>query len=253
MKDNTQKVAIITGTSSGIGADIARTLASDGYVLVITARRRDRGEALEAEIKASGSEVVFIQADLTKEEDIKYVHDFTLQKFGRIDLAVNNAGVHRMTSIIDTELEDYQAIMDTNVKAVWLGMKYQIQAMQNQGGGSIINIASNVAHNGAKNMAVYAASKHAVLGLTKAAALDHANENILINAVSPGPTRTEMFDGAVNGNQEMEDAIIDWVPLGRIGLSQDVANAVSYIASDKASFMTGHSMVIDGGTLAGFN
>lgn len=171
MTEEGTKVAIITAASSGMGVAITKILAQQGFAVGFAARREDRGRELEEGIKAAEGKAVFIQADLTREEDIKNFHERALSLFGHIDVAVNNAGAHRGQTLTESSVEDYNTIKDTNVKAVWLSTKYQIEAMrQHSEGGSIINIAFNVAHNGAKNAALYVMSKHAVLGLNKAAA-----------------------------------------------------------------------------------
>lgn len=254
MNPSKRQVALITGANSGIGAAISETLASEGYAIVLAARREDQGMALERQIKEAGGDAVFVRADLTREENIRHLHEKALSVYGRIDAAVNNAGVHRGQMLTESSIEDYNAIMDTNVRAVWLGMKYQIEAMrQTEDGGAIVNIASNVGHNGAHKLALYVASKHAVIGLTKAAAIDHGAEGIRINTVSPGPIRTEMFEKAVDGDPELEAAITNWVPLGRVGTAREVARVVRWLVSEEASFVNGHSLAVDGGTLAGFN
>lgn len=251
---NSNPVAVITGASSGIGEAITKLLAKQGFAVVFGARRADKGQTLEAVIQADGGKAKFVQTDVNQESDVQSLVSAAIESFGTLDVAVNCAGVHRPQTLTESSNEDYDAVLNTNLKALWWSMKYEIEALKSENkGGVIINIGSNVGVNGAKNAALYVASKHAVSGLTKAAALDYAQDNIRVNIVNPGPVRTEMFENAVNGDPDVEAFFESWVPMGRVGHVDDVANAVAYLASPEAKYLTGASIAVDGGTLAGFN
>jgi NAD(P)-dependent dehydrogenase (short-subunit alcohol dehydrogenase family) len=215
--------------------------------VVVAGRRDEVGQALANELHSLGSEAEFISADVRKEEDVRALVDKTVERFGRLDVAVNNAGSEgKPGPITDQTAESYAATFDTNVLGVILSMKHEVRAMQRQGAGSIINISSTYGHEGAAGASVYVGSKHAVEGLTKSVALELAKSGIRVNAVAPGPTDTGMLT-RFTGTPENKAALVTTVPMARLGLSEELAAAIVFIASDEASFITGHVLNVDGG------
>ncbi|MFD4545024.1 SDR family NAD(P)-dependent oxidoreductase [Streptomyces sp. NPDC058466] len=240
-------VILITGALTGIGRAAAVAFAKKGANVVAAGRRDEAGKALVEELRAFGTEAEFINADVRKEDDVRAMVDETVARFGRLDVAVNNAGTEgRPSPITDQTAETYNATFDTNVLGVVLSMKHQVRAMREQGSGSIINISSTYGHQGAPGASVYVGSKHAVEGLTKSVALEVAESGIRVNAVAPGPTDTGMLT-RFTGTPENKAALVTQVPLDRLGLSEEVADAIVFIASDEASFITGHILNVDGG------
>jgi NAD(P)-dependent dehydrogenase (short-subunit alcohol dehydrogenase family) len=215
--------------------------------VVVAGRRDEVGQALANELHSLGSEAEFISADVRKEEDVRALVDKTVERFGRLDVAVNNASSEgKPGPITDQTAESYAATFDTNVLGVILSMKHEVRAMQRQGAGSIINISSTYGHEGAAGASVYVGSKHAVEGLTKSVALELAKSRIRVNAVAPGPTDTGMLT-RFTGTPENKAALVTTVPMARLGLSEELAAAIVFIASDEASFITGHVLNVDGG------
>jgi NAD(P)-dependent dehydrogenase (short-subunit alcohol dehydrogenase family) len=246
-------VVLITGALSGIGRVAAVAFAKKGANLVVAGRRDEVGQALVKELRSFGSEVEFINADVRKEDDVRALVDQTVARFGRLDVAVNNAGTEgRGGSITDQTPESYAATFDTNVLGVILSMKHEVRVMQAKGTGrgSIINISSTYGHEGAAGASIYAGSKHAIEGITKSVALEIAKSGIRVNAVAPGPTDTGMLT-RFTGTPEKKAALETGVPMGRLGLTEELANAIVFIASDEASFITGHVPNVDGGKTAG--
>ncbi|MFD4623939.1 SDR family NAD(P)-dependent oxidoreductase [Streptomyces sp. NPDC058475] len=240
-------VILITGALTGIGRAAAVAFAKKGANVVAAGRRDEAGKALVEELRAFGTEAEFINADVRKEDDVRAMVDETVARFGRLDVAVNNAGTEgRPSPITDQTAETYNATFDTNVLGVVLSMKHQVRAMREQGTGSIINISSTYGHQGAPGASVYVGSKHAVEGITKSVALEVAESGIRVNAVAPGPTDTGMLT-RFTGTPENKAALVTQVPLDRLGLSEEVADAIVFIASDEASFITGHILNVDGG------
>ena len=240
-------VVLITGALTGIGRATALAFAKDGARLVVSGRRETEGKALEAELRGLGAEAAFIQADVRHDDEVRDLVDQTVARFGRIDAAVNNAGTEgRKGLVVEQTAESYAATFDTNVLGVILSMKHEVRVMQVQGSGSIINISSTYGHEGAAGASVYVGSKHAVEGLTKSVALETARSGIRVNAVAPGPTDTGMLT-RFTGTADNKAALVTTVPMGRLGLSEEVANAIVFIASDEASFITGHVLNVDGG------
>jgi NAD(P)-dependent dehydrogenase (short-subunit alcohol dehydrogenase family) len=241
------QVVLITGALTGIGRAAAIAFAKKGDKIVISGRRDEIGHELVKELRSLGSEAEFINADVRKEEDIRALVDKTVARFGRLDVAVNNAGTEGDRGLITEQTaESYAATFDTNVLGVILSMKHEVRVMQSQGGGSIINVSSTYGHEGAAGASVYVGSKHAVEGITKSVALEIAKSGIRVNAVAPGPTDTGMLT-RFTGTPENKAALVTTVPLGRLGLSEELADAIVFIASDKASFITGHVLNVDGG------
>ena len=240
-------VVLITGALTGIGRAAAVAFAKKGATVVVAGRRDEVGEALAQELRSYGSEAEFVNADVRKEDEVRALVDKTVARFGRLDVAVNNAGTEgRPGPITDQTAESYAATFDTNVLGVILSMKHEVRAMQAQGSGSIINISSTYGHEGAAAAPVYAGSKHAVEGITKSVALELAKSGIRVNAVAPGPTDTGMLT-RFTGAPENKAALVTTVPMGRLGVSEELADAIVFIASDDASFITGHVLNVDGG------
>src|SRR5580693_5116532 len=240
-------VVLITGGLTGIGRAAAIAFANKGAKVVVAGRRDEAGKALARELRSLGSEAEFINADVRKENDVRALVDKTVARFGRLDVAVNNAGTEgHVGPITDQTAESYAATFDTNVLGVILSMKHEVRVMQGQGGGSIINISSTYGHQGAAGASIYVGSKHAVEGVTKSVALETAGSGIRVNVVAPGPTDTGMLTRFTR-TPENKAALVTTVPLGRLGLSEELADAIVFIASDQASFITGHVLNVDGG------
>jgi NAD(P)-dependent dehydrogenase (short-subunit alcohol dehydrogenase family) len=243
------KVALVTGGTSGIGKTTAIEFARAGAKVVLTGRREREGAQVVAEIKKLGGDAAFVRADVAKDADVKRMVDFTVEKFGRLDIAFNNAGVEGKDPLDQTTEAEYRRVFDINVWGVLNSMRHEIPVMLKNGGGAIVNTSSVAGHVGLGHV-IYNASKHAVEGLTKSVALEFAKQNIRINAVAPGAIATEMFDRFAGEHSEMLDSISSLIPVGRVGASEEIAAAVLYLCSDKAKFTTGTSLVVDGGFLA---
>jgi NAD(P)-dependent dehydrogenase (short-subunit alcohol dehydrogenase family) len=247
----THPVILITGALTGIGRATALAFATSGARLVVSGRREAEGKALEAELRQLGAEAVFIHADVRVDDDVRTLVDQAVARFGRIDVAVNNAGTEGKPGlIVDQTADSYAATFDTNVLGTLLSLKHELRVMTAQKSGSIVNISSTYGHEGAAYASVYAGSKHAVEGITKSAALEVAASGVRVNAVAPGPTDTGMLD-RFTGTPENKAALAAGVPLGRIGKPADIAGAVLYLASDSAVFVTGQILSVDGGKTAG--
>jgi NAD(P)-dependent dehydrogenase (short-subunit alcohol dehydrogenase family) len=245
------QVVLITGALTGIGRATALEAARQGHRLVVSGRNEETGQALATELRALGAEAEFVRADVRHEEDVRALLDAAVARFGRIDLAVNNAGTEGQPGPISAQTaETYAATFDTNVLGLLLSMKHEARVMQAQGGGSIVNISSTYGHRGAANASLYAASKHAVEGLTQSAALEFAGAGIRVNAVAPGPTDTGMLD-RFTGSADRKAAMVGGVPLGRLGRPEELARAILFIGSEAASFIAGHVLNVDGGKSAG--
>ncbi|MEZ6142649.1 MAG: glucose 1-dehydrogenase [Zavarzinella sp.] len=244
------KVVLITGGTSGIGKVTALQFAHHGAKVVVAGRREKEGQDVVAEITKAGGEAIFVRTDVANEEDVKNLVDTTVTHFGRLDIAFNNAGVEYASPTTEFRVEDYQRVFDINVKGVFLSLKYEIPAMLKTGG-SIINTSSIAGHIGMAGAGIYIASKHAVEGITKTAALEFAQQNIRINAVAPGAIVTDMIERfAGPAGSEGNKMLAALHPVGRMGKSEEVAAAVLFLASDAASFTTGISLPVDGGFLA---
>ncbi|MDQ1463013.1 MAG: hypothetical protein QOI08_4497 [Actinomycetota bacterium] len=241
-------VVLITGALTGIGRATAVAFAKKGAKAIVVAGRRDEaGKALADELRSLGSEAEFIHVDVRKEDEVRALVNETVARFGRLDVAVNNAGTEgQVGPITDQTAESYAATFDTNVLGVILSMKHEVRAMQGQGSGSIVNISSTYGHEGAAGASVYVGSKHAVEGITKSVALEIAESGIRVNGVAPGPTDTGMLT-RFTGTPENKAALVTGVPMGRLGFSEEVADGVVFISSDEAAFITGHILNVDGG------
>jgi NAD(P)-dependent dehydrogenase (short-subunit alcohol dehydrogenase family) len=242
-------VVLITGALTGIGRAAALAFAKSATV-VVSGRRDVEGKALESELLSLGAKAAFILADVRHEDDVRNLVEQTVARFGRLDVAVNNAGTEgRPGPLTEQTSDSYARMFDTNVLGTLLSLKYELQVMQPQRSGSIINISSTMGERGSANLALYTASKHAVEGLTKSAALEAAPFGVRVNAVAPGPTETGMLD-RLTGAPDKKAAFFASVPLKRAAKPEEIANAVLFLASDKASFITGQIIRVNGGKTA---
>jgi NAD(P)-dependent dehydrogenase (short-subunit alcohol dehydrogenase family) len=242
------KVALITGGASGIGKATALLLARQGVKVVISGRREALGQTVVRDIKAEGFEAAFVIGDVNSEASVRQQIEFAVNKYGRLDLAVNNAGIANETKTIgDSDPAKFQAMVQTNVIGLYLCMKLEIEQMLKTGGGSIVNLASIAGLNGISYAGPYAATKHAVVGLTKSGALDYATRNIRINAVAPGAVKTDIIEQQLALGQFDEAYVSAMHPMARMGKPDEIANGIVWLLSDQASFVTGHILNIDGG------
>jgi NAD(P)-dependent dehydrogenase (short-subunit alcohol dehydrogenase family) len=243
-------VVLITGALTGIGRAAALAFAEEGSRIVVSGRREEAGQALAAELRGLGAEAEFVRADVRHEDDVLALVDRTVELFGRLDAAVNTAGTEgQLGPVTEQSADSYAATFDTNVLGTLLSMKHELRVMEPQGSGSIINISSTYGHLGARGAAVYSASKHAVEGLTKSAALEAAGSGVRVNAVAPGPTETAMLD-RFTGSAERKAGLVAGVPLQRVGEPDEIANAIVFLASSRSSFTTCQVLSVDGGKSA---
>src|SRR5271170_1150086 len=246
----TTKVVLITGGLTGIGRATALAFANEGAQVVVSGRREEEGQKLVGEIRKTGTEAEFIRADVRREEDVRNLVDKTVERFGRLDIAVNTAGTEGVPGpITEQTAESYAATFDTNVLGTLLSMKHELRAMLPQGGGSIVNVSSAYGSVGAAGASVYVASKHAVEGLTKSAALEVAGTGVRVNVVAPGTTDTGMLTRFTN-TDENKAALVSRVPVKRLATPEEIAHVIVFVASTEASYMTGASIPVDGGMLA---
>jgi NAD(P)-dependent dehydrogenase (short-subunit alcohol dehydrogenase family) len=244
-------VVLITGALTGIGRATAIAFAKEGARLVVAGRHEEVGQGLAAGLRSLGAEAEFIGADVRHEDDVRDLVDRTVARFGRLDAAVNTAGTEGNPGpVAEQSADSYAATFDTNVLGTLLSMKHELRVMQAQGSGSIVNISSTYGHEGVRGASIYAASKHAVEGLTKSAALEAAAFGVRVNAMAPGPTETAMLN-RFTGTPERKAALVASVPLGRAGAPEEIAHAIVFLASDKSSFVTGQVLAADGGKSAG--
>jgi NAD(P)-dependent dehydrogenase (short-subunit alcohol dehydrogenase family) len=245
------QVVLVTGGLTGIGRATAVAFAKKGAKVVVSGRHEKEGEALAAELRGLGTEAAFVKTDVRDDADVGHLVDEAVARFGQLDVAVNNAGTEGHPGPVTEQTADsYAAVFDTNVLGTLLSMKHELRVMQAQGHGSIINVSSAYGHIGAAGAAVYVGSKHAVEGMTKSAALENAASGIRVNAVAPGPIDTGMLS-RFTGNSENKAALVSQVPVGRMGTSDEIAQAIVFLGSDASSYMTGQSLSVDGGMLAG--
>jgi NAD(P)-dependent dehydrogenase (short-subunit alcohol dehydrogenase family) len=243
-------VILITGALTGIGRATALAFAKDGATVVVSGRREAEGKALEVELRSLGAEAAFIMADVRHEDDVRNLVEQTVARFGRLDVAVNNAGTEgKPGPLTDQTPDSYTAMFDTNVLGTLLSLKHELRVMQPQGSGCIVNISSTMGERGAANLSLYTASKHAVEGFTKSAALEAAAFGVRVNAVAPGPTETGMLD-RLTGTPDKKAAFYAAVPLKRGAKPEEIADAIVFLASSKASFITGQIVRINGGKTA---
>lgn len=243
------KVALVTGGSSGIGRETAIAFATEGAKVVVANRRSEEGNETIRLMREAGGDGLFVKTDVTKDADVRAAVEKTVAAFGRLDFAFNNAGIFgEKWDLVEQTEEEFDRTMDVNVKGVWLGMKYQVGHMLNHGGGCIVNNGSDLSVVGMAGAPVYVASKHAVIGLTKAAALAYAKAGIRINAVCPGVIEgTDMHRAGIGANEHSRKVWMAMVPVGRFGKSSEIASAVIWLCSEGAGFVTGHSLLVDGG------
>jgi NAD(P)-dependent dehydrogenase (short-subunit alcohol dehydrogenase family) len=248
------KIALVTGGTTGIGRETAVLFAKHGAKVVISGRREVEGNETIALVRAAGGDGLFVKSDVSKSADVRSLVQKTVEKFGRIDLLFNNAGVEgQWKPITEQTEEDWNSVIDINLKGTWLCLKFVIQHMLKQGtGGAIVNMSSVAGLMGAAGAAIYVASKHGVIGLTRTAALEYATKGIRVNAVCPAVIETAMADRAF-GDPEVSKRVLAQHPIGRFGKPIEIAEAVLWLCSDKSSFMTGHYISLDGGMLAGPN
>jgi len=252
MKEFEGKVALVTGGGSGIGRAAALAFAREGAQVVIGNRNVERGEKTVAMIRGAGGTASFQRTDVVVASEVEALIDRAVETCGRLDVAFNNAGIEGdvKPTLIDHTETNFDIVMDINVKGVWLSMKYEIPQMLKTGGGAIVNCSSVAGVIGFPGIGIYSASKHAVIGLTKAAALEFSAQGIRVNSVNPAVIDTEMVDRLADGMNVKKDDLTTFHPIGRLGRVEEVAEAVLWLCSDKASFVTGHSLMVDGGFTA---
>ncbi len=246
----TKKVALVTGALTGIGRAAAIIFAQEGAHIVVSGRRDLQGQELVAELQGLGAEAIFVRSDVRKDEDVRNLVDETVKRFGRLDIAVNNAGTEGSPGLVtDQTAESYAATFDTNVLGTLLSMKHELRVMLPQGSGSIVNVSSAYGSVGAAGASVYVASKHAVEGLTKSAALEVAGTGVRVNVVAPGTTDTGMLTRFTNTDQN-KATLVSTVPVKRLAAPEEIAHVIAFVASANASYMTGASIPVDGGMIA---
>mgnify|MGYP006322588925 CR=1 FL=1 len=245
------QVVVVTGAGAGIGRATALAFAAEGLKVVVADLNVASGEGTVELIRAAGGTSVFVPCNVTLEAEVKHLMAQTISTYGRLDYAFNNAGIEiEQGRLAEGTQDEFDAIMGVNVKGVWLCMKYQLPLLLAQGGGAIVNTASVAGLGAAPKMSIYSASKHAVIGLTKSAAIEYAKKGVRVNAVCPAVIDTDMFRRAYESDPKKAEYAAAIHPVGRIGTVQEVASAVLYLCSDGAAFTTGHALAVDGGALA---
>lgn len=245
------KVVLITGALTGIGRATAVAFARKGDSVVVSGRRDEAGHALAAELRGLGVAAEFIRADVRDEADVRALVDGVVARFGRLDVLVNNAGTEGQSGPIAAQsVENWRDTFETNVLGTLLSLKHAMRAMQAQGAGAIVNLSSVAGKVGIAGASVYAASKHAVEGLTKSAALEGAAFGVRVNAVAPGPVATAMLDRFTGGNEEAKAGFLGMIPAKRAATPEEIANTIVFLAGDEARYLTGQSVAVDGGYLA---
>jgi NAD(P)-dependent dehydrogenase (short-subunit alcohol dehydrogenase family) len=243
-------VVLITGALTGIGRAAAIVFAQEGARIVVSGRREKEGEDLAAELQKRGAEAIFVRTDVRKDEEVRSLVVQTVNRFGRLDIAVNNAGTEGAPGpVTEQTAESFAATFDTNVLGTLLSMKHELKAMLPQGSGSIVNVSSAYGSVGRAGASVYVASKHAVEGMTKSAALEVAGTGVRVNVVAPGTTDTGMLTRFTRTDQN-KAALVSTVPLKRMATSEEIAQVIAFVASPNASYMTGASIPVDGGMIA---
>jgi NAD(P)-dependent dehydrogenase (short-subunit alcohol dehydrogenase family) len=244
------QVVLITGALTGIGRATALAFARQGASIMVSGRHADPGKKLVDELRTIGAEAEFIQTDVRREDDVRDLVDQTVKRFGRLDVAVNNAGTEgKIGPIVEQSTDNYAVTFDTNVLGTLLSMKHELRVMTAQRSGNIVNLSSTAGKKGGPGASIYVASKHAVEGLTKSAALEAAAFGVRVNAVAPGPIDTDMLT-RFTGTSDRKTSFLANVPLQRAGKPEEVAQAIVYLASDRASFITGQIVGVDGGRMA---
>ncbi|MFM0071381.1 glucose 1-dehydrogenase [Paraburkholderia sediminicola] len=240
-------VVLITGALTGIGRATALAFAREGNRVVVSGRREEAGQALAAELRALGAEAEFLRADVRFEAEVRSVVEQTVERFGRLDVAVNNAGTEgQLAPIVEQTATNYEDTFSVNVLGTLLSLKHEMRVMLAQGAGSIINLSSIAGQVGIAGASVYAASKHAVEGLTKSAALEGAAAGVRVNAVAPGPVATEMLDRFAGGSEEGKASFLATIPARRAATPDEIAQTIVFLASDKARYLTGQNIAVDG-------
>jgi NAD(P)-dependent dehydrogenase (short-subunit alcohol dehydrogenase family) len=250
-QDFAGRVALVTGGGSGLGQAAARLLAGRGARVVVADISETGGAETVQQCIDAGSEAVFVRTDVTEEGDVEGAVATAVDRWGRLDAAINNAGINGPTKLVaDYTLDEWNSVLAINLTGVFLGLKYEIPQMLAQGGGAIVNTSSGAGLRGFALLPAYVATKHAVLGLTKAAALAYVKEGVRVNAVCPGSTRTPLLEGFMGGDPAMEAAMANSAPIGRLARPEEIAEAMVWLLSDAASFMVGHALAVDGGAVA---
>lgn len=246
-----RKVTLVTGAAKGIGQAAALLFARYGARVVLSDVDREAGEAVRAEIEAAGGEAVFVRADISRSEDVAALVGAAVARWGRLDAAFNNAGINgRIGPLVDGDEREWDRVVGVNLKGTWLCLKHELAQMAKQGGGAVVNNASVAGVAAFPGLAIYTATKHGIVGLTKAAALEHATQGIRVNALCTGIVRTDLSMSAVREGLMTEDQMVGLTPVGRLAAPEEVAEAAAWLLSDRASFVTGHAMGVDGGFLA---
>lgn len=243
----TKQVVLITGALTGIGRATAVAYAGLGARIVVSGRRDDAGQRLRAELEALGAEAEFLKADVRDEDDVRRLVSSAVARFGRLDVAVNNAGTEgELGPIAGQTVDNFHATFDTNVLGTLLSLKYELPVMLEQKSGSIVNVSSIAGKVGFAGASIYVASKHAVNGLTKSAALEAASSGVRVNAIAPGPVQTDMMERFVGRDADTKSGFLGSVPAGRAATAEEIANAIVFLGSDKAAYFNGQSILVDG-------
>lgn len=246
-----EKVALVTGGASGIGRATVEQLAAGGARVVVADLDEARGADVVEAVEATGGEAVFVRTDVAVPDDVDAMVATALDRFGRLDVAVNNAGrPGTYAPLTEQTLDDWQRTVAVNLTGTYLCLQAEVRPMLEAGGGAIVNVASAAGLMGFAHLPAYVASKHGVIGLTKSVALEYARQGIRVNAVCPGNVRTQMLEGFAGGDEQMLQGMGRMQPIGRLGTPEEVAAAIVWLCSDAASFVTGHAMAVDGGVLA---
>lgn len=244
-------VVLITGALTGIGRATALAFVREGASVVVSGRRDEAGHALAAELRTLGGRAEYLRADVRNEAEVRSLVEQTVERFGRLDVAINNAGTEgQLGPLVEQSEENYRSTFDTNVLGTLLAVKHEMRAMLQQGAGAIVNLSSIAGQVGIAGASVYAASKHAVEGLTKSAALEGAAAGVRVNAVAPGPVQTDMLDRFTGGSEDTKSGFLASLPARRAGTPEEIAQTIVFLASDKARFLTGQCLAVDGGFTA---
>ena len=240
-------VVLVTGALTGIGRATALAFAREGARVVVSGRRKEAGEALAAELRALGAQSEYLQADVRHETEVRNLVERTVERFGRLDIAVNNAGTEgELGPVTEQSVDNYSATFQTNVLGTLLSLKHEMRAMLKQGSGAIVNLSSVAGQVGMAGASVYVASKHAVEGLTKSAALEGAPAGVRVNAVAPGPVATDMLERFTGGNEQAKAGFLSTIPAKRAATPEEIAQTIVFLASDKARYLTGQIVAVDG-------
>jgi NAD(P)-dependent dehydrogenase (short-subunit alcohol dehydrogenase family) len=245
------KIALVTGGGSGIGRAAARIFAREGAKVMVSDVNVSGGEETVALIQEAGGDAAFTACDVSREAAVEALVARTVERYGRVDCAFNNAGIRgELMRIAKLTVEDFDRLYSVNQKGVWLCMKHEIRQMMDQGGGAIVNNASTAGLVGVESLSGYAASKHAVVGMTRTVALEYATRDIRVNAVCPGAVMTPMLDGVIKEHPKIEQTLIDYEPMRRLGRPEEIGEVAVWLCSDRASFVTGQAVAVDGGLTA---